>query len=549
MDIRQFRGELDARELDLLHTRLGLRLKNGGLGIHTVHEYSDSAMLGMWASNVDQIISSLGELTPDEEIALKSSDTVRQIVQAARYMKAKFEHVNAFSQQQAVDIGLRTGTNSTMDILDRLNKHAAIEKENSQVLKGGKHQGKLRSALNMYNANRLTDKMAVNIDNVTDWKKDPYIRALIAQRSPVANRWLNRMHLDKKARHLTSAQVKIAFWITAGINLRVENRDCKHCEEKLVNWFEHGQVCKKSRKRKQIDNQIKYYTRSWPLHKDIEKLLIEMLAKIPDVTVTDRNPKILDTFQMDPKNPYIARARAEVEVNEEDEPALHQERIIAMPNGIIVRVYGTHYGDLKIICTFPNDIQREMIIDVTVGSTHAISNHKYTINEDRYSAGLADHKADGKDKKHAHYLHDGNAIGFALDSMGGISKAAMNFTNLMYAKGADDCKRRWDSESMRVALKKQFLDRLSSVVCHHRVRDFIYLGIPNRRLDLVQAQMPAFLAEAHADAEAQAQVQEAQVQVQAAQAQAGEPAPAQAQVGEVSDVNRNVNIVNSPVVS
>jgi len=32
-------------------------------------------------------------------------------------------------------------------------------------------------------------------------------------------------------------------------------------------------------------------------------------------------------------------------------------------------------------------------------------------------------------------------------------------------------------------------------------------------------------------------------------AQAGEPAPAQAQVGEVSDVNRNVNIVNSPVVS
>ena len=51
--------------------------------------------------------------------------------------------------------------------------------------------------------------------------------------------------------------------------------------------------------------------------------------------------------------------------------------------------------------------------------------------------------------------------------------------------------------------------------------------------------MPAFLAEAHADAEAQAQVQGAQVQA----------AQAQAQVGEVSDVNRNVNNVNSPVVS
>ena len=534
MDIRQFRGELDARELDLLHTRLGLRLKNGGLGIHTVHEYSDSAMLGMWASNVDQIISSLGELTPDEEIALKSSDTVRQIVQAARYMKAKFEHVNAFSQQQAVDIGLRTGTNSTMDILDRLNKHAAIEKENSQVLKGGKHQGKLRSALNMYNANRLTDKMAVNIDNVTDWKKDPYIRALIAQRSPVANRWLNRMHLDKKARHLTSAQVKIAFWITAGINLRVENRDCKHCEEKLVNWFEHGQVCKKSRKRKQIDNQVKYYTRSWPLHKDIEKLLADTLAKIPDVTVTDRNPKIADTFQMNPDNPYVPRARAEAAVNEEEEPALYNERIVAMPRGNIIREQGTHYGDLKIACTFPGDILREMIVDVTVGSTHAASNHRYTINEDKYSAGLADHMADIKDKKHAHYLHDGNAIGFALDSMGGISKAAMNFTNLMYAKGKGDHVRRWDSENMRVALKKQFLDRLSSIVCHHRVLDFIYLGIPNRTSDVRQAlaQLPAFLAAAHADAEAQVQEHMAQALVQ---------------VSEVRDTNNYLYSANPPI--
>ena len=132
--------------------------------------------------------------------------------------------------------------------------------------------------------------------------------------------------------------------------------------------------------------------------------------------------------------------------------------------------------------------------------------------------------------------------------MGGISKAAMNFTNLMFAKGADNCKRRWDSESMRVAIKKQFLDRLSSVICHHRVLDFIFLGIPNRRFDLaqaqaraqalvqVQAQMPAFLAEAHADAEAQAQVQEPQEQV-------GE---VQEQVGEVQA--GNVNSANSPVV-
>ena len=547
MDITQFRQDLNPSEIDSLHIRLGLRLKNGGLGVHSVHEYCESAMIGMWASNVDQIISSLGELTQAEIFELKESNTIFRVKEVAKSMKTKFEHANAFSQQQAVDIGLKTGDISTMDILAKLTQNAAIEKIDRQALRGGKHQGKLRSALNMYNANRLTDKMAENNDNGANWKDDPYLRAFIAQRSPIANRWLNRMHLDKKARYLTSAQVKIAFWITVGINLIVENRDCKHCAEKLVNWFEHGQVCKKSRKRKQLDNRIKYYTRSWPLHKDIEKLLAEILAKIPDVTVTERNPKILDTFQMNPENPYTAPARARAqtgaEVDEEDEPAQHDGTIIAIGNGIVVRVVGTHYGDLKIICTFPGDIRREMIIDVTVAGTHAISNHKHTINEDKYSAGLADHAANLKDKKHEHYLHHGNAIGFALDSMGGISKAAMNFTNLMFAKGVDDSKRRWDSESMRVAIKKQFLDRLSSVICHHRVLDFIFLGIPNRRFDLaqaqaraqaqaqaqVQAQIPAFLAEVHAAVEAQAQLQEPQEQV------------GEVQVG-------NVNSANSPVV-
>ena len=118
--------------------------------------------------------------------------------------------------------------------------------------------------------------------------------------------------------------------------------------------------------------------------------------------------------------------------------------------------------------------------------------------------------------------------------MGGISKAAMNFTNLMYAKGKGDHVRRWDSENMRVALKKQFLDRLSSIVCHHRVLDFIYLGIPNRTSDVRQAlaQLPAFLAAAHADAEAQVQEHMAQALVQ---------------VSEVRDTNNYLYSANSPI--
>ena len=116
------------------------------------------------------------------------------------------------------------------------------------------------------------------------------------------------------------------------------------------------------------------------MHEQIEKLLTESLAKIPDVTVTDHNPKILDTFQMNPENPFVASQRVQGNVQldliEEEEPAQHNGRIIAMPYGNS-RTKWSQYGDLKIVTSFPGVIQKAMIIDVLVGSTHAASNETY----------------------------------------------------------------------------------------------------------------------------------------------------------------------------
>ena len=111
-------------------------------------------------------------------------------------------------------------------------------------------------------------------------------------------------------------------------------------------------------------------------------------------------------------------------------------------------------------------------------STHAIIG----ANGDGCSSRLADHGAHLKDNKHSHYLHDGNAIGFAFDSMGGISQSA-NYIDHLYTRGEQEKRRRWDSETMRIALKKEILDRLSMVLCLHRVYDFKFLGIPNMRAE------------------------------------------------------------------
>ena len=131
---------------------------------------------------------------------------------------------------------------------------------------------------------------------------------------------------------------------------------------------------------------------------------------------------------------------------------------------------------MKIITTF-DGTPVPMLIDITVASTHVVSNQLHAVKE-KYASALADYGAQKKDQKHSHYLTEGNAIGFAFDSMGGISQSAMKFINHLYAKGRENRKRSWDSEAMRVALRKEFLDRLCMVLCSHRVRDFKFLGIP-----------------------------------------------------------------------
>ena len=271
----------------------------------------------------------------------------------------------------------------------------------------------------------------------------------------------------------TSTDVKIAFWNVVGINLIVVNRDCTHCGMKNINWFEHGQMCKKSRRRRNKDDKIVYYTRSWPLHKEIERLCTECWRKIPDVQVVETNPPILDTFPPNPENPPKAKTNPPPREHEEDEPWTDDNQIIADGTARDSKV---ETADVKIITTFDGD-PVPVLIDITVASTHVVSNQPHVVRE-QYSSGLADHGAQEKDKKHSHYLTEGNAIGFAFDSMGGISQSAMKFINHLYAKGRGNRKRSWDSEAMRVALRKEFLDRLSMVLCSHRVRDFRFLGIP-----------------------------------------------------------------------
>ena len=133
-------------------------------------------------------------------------------------------------------------------------------------------------------------------------------------------------------------------------------------------------------------------------------------------------------------------------------------------------------------CLAYGNIQEEVLLDHTVAGIHSVANKQFTINEDGYTSSLPNHAEHKKDLKHDHYLHDGKAYGLAMDSAGGTSKSTDKIFNLFYGKGTANNPRNWNSESMRIALKKNFLDTMSCVIMKHRVRDYAKLGLPNARM-------------------------------------------------------------------
>ena len=276
-----------------------------------------------------------------------------------------------------------------------------------------------------------------------------------------------------------------------GINLKVENINCKHCNMQNVNFFEHAECCKKSRKRKtHIDGQViyKFPTRSWPLHAEIERHMASSFVKIPDVTITEHNPKLSANFPPNELNPPNV---VPPEANDENmDPLIEEDAPAAVPQHFHRRERGQEYADLKLTCTFPQE-PSVLLIDLTVSGIHTETNKKYTMDPaNKYSSCLPAQGEHKKILKHAKYMHDGKAIGYAMDSMGGISEGATNITNHLYAKGTAQLPRRWLSDNMRCALKKEYLDTLSSILTRHRVLDYTRMGLPNARLNQRQLQQP-----------------------------------------------------------
>jgi hypothetical protein len=182
-----------------------------------------------------------------------------------------------------------------------------------------------------------------------------------------------------------------------------------------------------SRKRRRRDNPIKSHT-SYQILAATEcyskSVCTDCWSKIPDVQVVETNPRILDTFQSNLENPLVPCTAADLPSDhEEEEPWLHNGQIIA--DGTIRNRDRGQTADVKVISTF-DGTPVPTLIDITVTSTSVVSYHAHAV-KDKYSSGLTDHATYKKDLKSSYYLTEGNAIGFAFDSLGGLSESATRF--------------------------------------------------------------------------------------------------------------------------
>ena len=112
------------------------------------------------------------------------------------------------------------------------------------------------------------------------------------------------------------------------------------------------------------------------------------------------------------------------------------------------------------------------LVDVTVSSIHKEANKK----AGKITSGVAMVGEQRKDKDYARYLHDGDVIGFAADSAGGLSDSAVKFINRVYCKPKSVEFSIWHSDKDRVTCKKRFVDGLSCILAKHRAMDKINLN-------------------------------------------------------------------------
>ena len=484
LDIDRTRGfELSEYEENIAKCIFNLKLNNGGLGVQSVVEIADSALVGSWTCFVDDVfkqlykIMNVNESNEDERdlklSVLQNISIIQDIKTTAdelkNYLYVDNEYKMCDHQSHSI---LVDGTCPVSEMLDILCNSAGFDTYDSDPgklikFRGNKfmkYQKKLTHLKNVISRDHLSDSLLLqhndkpfnNEDgNFKSYALNNDIYRSFQDRSKFSQKFLNRIHMSYNKRTLNLRDTKKILAHTLLISFKSPTLHCcKHCNTTDVSYWEHLEQCKYIYGTLQKNNgeiEVKLGSRSQELHKAIKRCCCFHFDTIADATRRGLHEPSANTFDLDPNHRSFKPgdstgpdSRADILLNALGDSGEHED----------------------------------FLIDVTVYSSHVKSNincHFEFHKNNKYfrwvNAGVAKKAWTSKQTHYSKWLHDNHIIPFAFDSAGNIAPGTLKFINKLFAPSNSNYDRTWNSENERKILKNWFLNKLSMILAKQRVTD------------------------------------------------------------------------------
>ena len=485
LDIDRTRGfELSEYEENIAKCIFNLKLNNGGLGVQSVVEIADSALVGSWTCFVDDVfkqlykIMNVNESNEDERdlklSVLQNISIIQDIKTTAdelkNYLYVDNEYKMCDHQSHSI---LVDGACPVSEMLDILCKSAGFDTYDSDPgklikFRGNKfmkYQKKLTHLKNVISRDHLSDSLLLQHNNKPFNSEDGNFKSYalnndiyrsFQDRSKFSQKFLNRIHMSYNKRTLNLNDTKKILAHTLLISFKSPTLYCcKHCNTTDVSWWEHLEQCKYIYGTLQKNNgeiEVKLGSRSQELHKAIKRCCCFHFNTMADGSVIDfYEPSVIDTFGLDPNHRSFKPGDSTGPDSRAD---------------ILLRALGD------------SEEHEDFLIDVTVYSSHVKSNincHFEFHKNNKYfrwvNAGVAKKAWTSKQTHYSRWLHDNHIIPFAFDSAGNIAPGTLKFINKLFAPSNSNYGRTWNSENERKILKNWFLNKLSMILAKQRVTD------------------------------------------------------------------------------
>ena len=334
--------------------------------------------------------------------------------------------------------------------------------------------------------------MQTKRQSANDANKNEVLRSFRAAKDISSGRFLFRSHLSSGKRYMTSNMLDTQILGRLMIPLVRGKFNCQFCGQLITTFHSvHAEECNAVTQIDPVTNLVSAShdhptRRHGQLHTEVKDFFKKSVRKIPCASISKKEPVMAEHYndlgpsssKSPKKNTKVSKKNSSMPVNTNGDVLSGSQEISLTASSSTPPInknitYDTRKrADLEIHFQDRERSLRKVVVDVTSGSIHKKTNHKLA----RVTSGVANDAACKKNNIYEQFTHEGDCIGFGVDSAGGLSDSARKFINDLYAKPKSDEQSVWNCDKDRITEKVRFIDSLSCILARHRAMDIIRMG-------------------------------------------------------------------------